>query len=228
MSALEGHPNRQVAGRHTDHMTHGSTERKRRGRPGYDLDGLLSVSVEVFMKKGFDGTTMEDLSRRLGISKSGIYHHVASKDELLERAVGRALDGLERAVESTRGLDTGPMAKLEHLVRESVMVLFAERPFVALLLRVRGNTKVERRALERRKTFDHYAAELVREAAAAGAVRPHLDPDVTARLLFGMVNSLVEWARPLDPSESSVLADAVAGMAFEGIRTRTPAGPSEG
>ena len=199
-------------------MTREPPESRRRGRPGYDLDGLLAVSVQVFILKGFEGTTMEDLSRRLGISKSGIYHHVSSKDELLDIAVSRALDGLEQAVEKTRALEGGPMLQLEHLVRESVRILLAEKPFVTLLLRVRGNTPVERRALNRRKEFDRYAAELVREAASAGSVRHHVDPDVTARLLFGMVNSLVEWARPANDEEVDGLADAVTAMAFEGIR----------
>jgi len=38
------------------------------GRPGYDVESLLSVAVTVFNERGYDGTSMEDLSRRLGIS----------------------------------------------------------------------------------------------------------------------------------------------------------------
>ena len=41
----------------------GATPR-RRGRPGYDLAGLLDVVVEVFNERGFDGTRMRDLSQR--------------------------------------------------------------------------------------------------------------------------------------------------------------------
>src|SRR4051794_30344299 len=55
----------------------------RRGRPGYDLDSLLAVVVTVFNERGYDGTSMEDLSARLGIGKSSIYHHVEGKAELL-------------------------------------------------------------------------------------------------------------------------------------------------
>ena len=65
----------------------------KRGRPGYDLETLLRVAVSAFTERGFDGTSIEDLSRKLGISKSAIYHHVPSKDELLRLAVDRALDG---------------------------------------------------------------------------------------------------------------------------------------
>ena len=81
---------------------------------------------------------MEDLSRHLGISKSAIYHHVTSKDELLGLALNRALDALDRVVQDSRALPSGPRDQLEHLLRASVDVLFAERPYVALLLRVRA------------------------------------------------------------------------------------------
>src|SRR5271166_6797824 len=66
----------------------------RRGRPGYDLESLLAVAVSVFNERGYDGTSMEDLSRKLGISKSSIYYHVDSKEGLLALALDRALDGL--------------------------------------------------------------------------------------------------------------------------------------
>jgi AcrR family transcriptional regulator len=188
----------------------------RRGRPGYDLESLLTVAVAVFNERGYDGTSMEDLSRRLGISKSAIYHHVQSKDELLRMAVDRALDGLFAVLVETRRLDAPAIVKLEHLVRGSVVVLRERLPYVTLLLRVRGNTDIERSALNRRRQFDRYVAGLVRQAEADGDVRPDIDPAVTARLLFGMVNSLIEWYRPAH----SDLADAVCAIAFDGLRLR--------
>ncbi len=178
-------------------------------------------AVEVFNRKGFDGTSMEDLAKRLGITKSAIYHHVAGKNQLLDLALGRALDGLGEAVDEARALDASAIVTLEHLLRGSVRVLIAQKPFVTLLLRVRGNTDVERRALERRKAYDRYAAELVAQAAADGTVRPDLDPVVTARLLFGMVNSLTEWARPTRAADVDELADAICAVAFRGIRIAT-------
>ncbi|MBK8756621.1 MAG: TetR family transcriptional regulator [Actinomycetales bacterium] len=190
---------------------------RRRGRPGYDLDSLLATTVEVFIQKGFDGTSMEDLSQRLGISKSAIYHHVTSKNELLDIAVSRALDDLGEVMELNRRLTTNPVDRLEHLIRASVGVLVARKPFVTLLLRVRGNTDVERRALQRRKAFDQYCADLVAEGVEVGLVRPDIDPTITARLLFGMVNSLIDWARPQTEAEVIALSDAVWGLAFDGM-----------
>ena len=83
---------------------------RRRGRPGYDLEAVLRAAVEVFNERGYDGASMEDLSKRLGIAKSGIYHHVSGKEELLRMALDRALDGLWEAAERARALDRKSVA----------------------------------------------------------------------------------------------------------------------
>jgi len=191
---------------------------RRRGRPGLDLETVLERSVELFNERGFDGTSMEDLAQHVGITKSAIYHHVASKDALLGLALDRALSGLEEAASEVRTMDGPAVDRLESLVRRSVEVLVERLPYVTLLLRVHGNSSVERDALTRRRKLDRFAAGLVKEAIDAGDLRPGADAAVTARLLFGMVNSLVEWLRPASKHTAGELSDAVARAAFDGLR----------
>ncbi|HJP73122.1 MAG TPA: TetR/AcrR family transcriptional regulator [Pseudonocardiaceae bacterium] len=192
----------------------------KRGRPGYDLETLLNVAVRLFNERGYDGTSMEDLSRKLGITKSAIYYHVPSKEELLRLAVDRALDGLFAVADEVRDRDGRAMAQLEALVRGSVNLLVRELPFVTLLLRVRGNTKVERAALARRRDFDRLVTDLVTKARDEGDLRADIDPATTSRLLFGMVNSLIEWYRPRGTGDVDI-AQTIVAVAFDGLRVRT-------
>jgi AcrR family transcriptional regulator len=189
------------------------------GRPGYDLDTLLAVAVRVFNARGYDGTSMEDLARALGISKSSIYHHVAGKSELLRLATDRALDALVAVTQEPAAVRGPAIERLQHVIRRSVEVLVAELPYVTLLLRVRGNTTVERRAISRRRELDAHVASLVLEASRAGALRADVDPVLTSRLMFGTVNSLVEWYRPSRGPAVPALADAVLQMVLDGLRT---------
>ena len=191
---------------------------RRRGRPGLDVEAVLERSVALFNERGFDGTSMEDLAQHLGITKSAIYHHVPSKDALLGLALDRALSGLEDAAAEVRTMDGRAVDRLESLVRRSVEVLVERLPYVTLLLRVHGNSAVERDALARRRKLDRFAAGLVKEAVGAGELRPDVDPAVTARLLFGMVNSLVEWLRADSSHTAAELAHAVTAAAFDGLR----------
>src|ERR1700744_1401976 len=88
----------------------------RRGRPGYDLESLLAVAVAVFNERGYDGASMGDLSRRLGITKSSIYHHVDSKEDLLALALDRALDGLFAVADEVMAQTEPAIERLERLV----------------------------------------------------------------------------------------------------------------
>jgi AcrR family transcriptional regulator len=200
-------------------MTAGALPR-RRGRPGLDLEAVLSGSVALFNERGFDRTSMEDLAQHLGITKSAIYHHVPSKDALLGLALDHALSALEDAARDVRAADGPAVTRLESLVRQSVAVLVERLPYVTLLLRVHGNSDVERQALARRRKLDRFIAGLVKDAVTDGDLRPDVDPAVTARLLFGTVNSLTEWLRPEPAHTAAELAHAVTTVAFEGLRPR--------
>ncbi|MGK4582177.1 TetR/AcrR family transcriptional regulator [Kitasatospora sp. HPMI-4] len=189
-------------------------------RTTYTVESLLAVTVEVFNERGYDGTSMEDLSKAAGISKSSIYHHVRGKEELLRLAVGRALDGLFAILDEPAARQGRPVDRLEHVVRRTAEVLLEELPYVTLLLRVRGNTPTEQWALERRREFDHQVAELLRSAVAEGQLRSDVEPRLATRLLFGMINSIVEWYRPGLRAADGV-AEAVVHLAFDGLRAPT-------
>ncbi|MFF1393081.1 TetR/AcrR family transcriptional regulator [Streptomyces sp. NPDC058287] len=188
-------------------------------RDTYTPETLLSVAVRVFNERGYDGTSMEHLSKAAGISKSSIYHHVAGKEELLRRAVSRALDGLFGILGEEHARVGRAVERLEYVTRRMVQVLISELPYVTLLLRVRGNTDTERWAMERRREFDHQVAELLKAAAADGDVRGDIEVRLATRLVFGMINSIVEWYRPggrgMDDRE---VTDAVAQLIFGGLR----------
>jgi AcrR family transcriptional regulator len=180
----------------------------------YDIDALLEVAVGVFIERGYDGTSMEQLAQAAGISKSSIYHHVEGKEALLRLAVDRALDALFALTSS--GGEAPAAERLERVIGEMVEVLAAELPYVTLLLRVRGNTETERYALRRRREFDRWLRGLLAEAAAAGDIRGDIDLAVAERLVAGMVNSLTEWYRPgrvsLPELKRTVVSFAMSGL----------------
>jgi AcrR family transcriptional regulator len=47
------------------------------------IEEIIQAAVDEFLECGYDGTSMEAIARRAGISKGGLYHHFSSKDEIL-------------------------------------------------------------------------------------------------------------------------------------------------
>lgn len=192
-------------------------ETARRGRPGYDQQSVLSVAVAVFNKHGYEATSMGILAENLGISKSAIYHHVPSKGDLLRLALNEALDSLEAIMDEPGASSGRADARLEYVLRSTIRVLTEKLPYVTLLLRLRGNTEVERSALERRRAFDRRVADLVDAARSEGSLRSDIDPRTTTRLLFGTINSIVEWYKPGGTLTAEKLADDLMSMIFDGL-----------
>lgn len=191
----------------------------KRGRPGYDRQTLVRVCVEVFNRHGYEATSMGLLAAELGISKSAIYHHVKSKEEILDAALSHSLAELEQVVAEAEALDTDAVVELETILAGSVDVLTHYLPYVTLLLRLRGNSDLETAALARRRDITRRIAELIRQAQNDGDLRRDIDARTASRLAMGMVNSIVDWYRPDRADPSAPLPDTVVQLLLAGLRT---------
>lgn len=58
------------------------------------LDASLEAAVEAFLEYGYHGSTMRDIARRAGLSVPGVYHHYASKQEMLVTIMNATMDDL--------------------------------------------------------------------------------------------------------------------------------------
>lgn len=194
----------------------------RRGRPGYDRATLLAECVDQFNRHGYDATSMGMLAAHLGISKSAIYHHVESKEAILGHALDDALDALEASMDRAQASGVAPGERVERAVRGGLEVLVEKMPEVTLLLRLRGNSDVERAAMERRRAITRRLGEMIEAAQAEGSVRDDVTPHNLARLALGTINSVVDWYRPEGDAPGHKTVDemvlAVTGVVMGGLR----------
>lgn len=188
-----------------------------RGRPGYAREDVIRIAVEEFNARGYEATSMGALAERLGLSKSAIYHHIASKEEILVEATGKALEELRAVVDGALEASDDPVGQLRLLIAGTTRVLCEYPAYVRLLLRLRGNTDVELAIMERRRGITRALVDVVERAQAEGSLRTDLEAGVVARLIFGMINSIVEWYKPEGQYAPADLAAITPEMVFTGI-----------
>ncbi|MCD0415773.1 MAG: TetR/AcrR family transcriptional regulator [Rhodopseudomonas sp.] len=64
------------------------------GRPReFDVDAALDLALHVFWRKGYEGTSMTDLTEAMGITKPSLYAAFGNKEELFRKALDRYVDG---------------------------------------------------------------------------------------------------------------------------------------
>ena len=163
--------------------------------------------------------SLEDVARAAGITKASIYHHVSGKEALLERGLGRALDALFAILDEPAARDGRAIHRLRHIVGRVADTTLHLLPELTVLTRVHGNSRSERGAVDRRRTFDRLVTEIIVQAQRDGDVRKDLDPRLVARLIFGMSNSVVEWYRAGSLTREAI-AHAIVAVAFDGMTPR--------
>lgn len=189
-----------------------------RGRPGHDQQSVLRAAAHVFNLHGYDATSMGNVAEILGISRSALYHHFTSKGDLLKMALDQALIALEDILVQPKANDGTAAERLNFVVQQMVVVLANQMPAVTLLLRLRGNTAVECDALDRRRAIEAAVFQLVSLGKDEGSIRSDVDSRSAARLLIGLVNSLVDWYDPRTQPTPPQLADEVLALAFHGLK----------
>ncbi len=187
-------------------------------RRPHDIDSLTDVAFALFAKRGFDATPMDEIAKAAGITKPSIYHHVESKEALLRHGLERALEALFAVLDEPAAARGPARDRLEFIVPRVAEVTMRMLPEVSVLFRVRGNSRTERAALDRRRAFDAAVAQLVRQAQADGTVRSDIDAALLTRLVFGLSNSVAEWYRPSGRTAAVQIARAVSAFVFEGAR----------
>jgi AcrR family transcriptional regulator len=69
--------------------------RRRDGRTTDTRSRIEDVALELFIRKGFSGTTLQDIADELQLTKTALYYHYPSKDELIRSLVQPAIAAID-------------------------------------------------------------------------------------------------------------------------------------
>jgi AcrR family transcriptional regulator len=106
----------------TSHLSHITSQQSRspRGRPReFDGDEALDRALELFWRQGYEGTSIADLRKAIGITAPSLYAAFGSKAELYRRVLERYLAGLGRCLADALREETAAYAALERFLFES-------------------------------------------------------------------------------------------------------------
>lgn len=180
-------------------------------------EAVTECATDLFLRNGYEATGVGAIAAELGITKAAIYHHVPSKETLLNSAIDAALEALDEVIARCRQLDAPAGEKVRFLARGTAIALCQQPKNVALLLRLRGNTPAQLQALERRRAYTAYTQELLGLCAAEGSLNPDINPAVGSRILFGAINSTVEWYDPQGAMSPEELANTIELILLNGF-----------
>ncbi len=188
---------------------------------------LLDVAATLFVRFGFDKTTVADVAREAGVGKGSVYLHFESKDTLLEALMLRELSRLserwyQAVMDDPRGGTLGGMYKA------TVLGLHAS-PFMAALMG-RDSNLLGRYIRRPGNVFaaasrgHHTRHEVIALMQEAGAVRDDLDAKVVAHIMNMLSHGMVGLHEVVPAEEIPPLEETLEGIAIVMDRALTPRG----
>lgn len=173
-----------------------TTPSKRVGRPrSFDTGKALDRALEVFWRKGYEGTSLSDLTRAMGINKPSLYAAFGDKEKLFRRVLDRYAEG--PASHSRVALqEPTSRAVVECLLSSTAGLLTSPRnPGGCLLVQgalVCGNgaNSVRRELVSRRLAGEAALRERLKKAKIDGDLPPEANPASLARYVVTLIHGM--------------------------------------
>jgi AcrR family transcriptional regulator len=166
----------------------------------------VEAALELLTERG-PGFSVEELTRRAGVTKATLYYHFRSKEALIREALQREIRGMERA------LDVPEAGSPEEQLRRAVQGLAdwaVERPqrLRLLVLPWQPDSGLRTQTVRRfQRELIHLLAKVLLAGQAAKLLDPSWPTELLAVALYGALGHVVEHlrrqGRPLDPKELS-------------------------
>lgn len=180
---------------------------------------ILDAAYRLFSEKGYESTSIRDLCKATNLTAPGLYHHIKSKEELLNQVEQHVFKHF-LALFHEHDPDEKPEKQIERLVREFTELILEHRGiFFLLVARIispgQGDSGAESR--KRRKQFVEAVREILEGAKKQGKIRKEIDTLVATFALIAMANWVSVWYDPNREISKETLLTSLATLFIRGV-----------
>jgi TetR/AcrR family fatty acid metabolism transcriptional regulator len=182
---------------------------------------IITRALEIFAEKGFQETTIAEISKASGVSEATVYEYFNSKEELLfaipEEITRESVEDFKKILPYLKGA--------EHKVRAIVLgylTLYQNNPQYSslVLLQLKNNKKFQQtRAYELIRDIARLLLDCIREGIDEGVFKKDLDPYLIRSMLLGTIEHLcIRWHLLGVPDNIVAYVDPIINLIMDGMR----------
>ena len=178
---------------------------------------IIKRAAHVFGRKGFHGTTLEEIAADLNVTKASLYYYFSTKEELLYEVHLLSMQDVLARVESIRAASDSPVEQMEAAITEHLRVLAGDYEG-AFLLQQEYNLPEEYRVqiVRLRDRYEKILLEIVQQGERQRVFRVK-DARVAVRVLLGGINWFLRWYRSSGRLTVDEIAAAYVDFVFYGL-----------
>jgi AcrR family transcriptional regulator len=189
------------------------------GNGEFPRNRVFEIAAEVFHRKGYDNTSMSDVASAAGLTKAGLYHHVASKESLLYTILDYGLDLTESYVVKPLDEIADPLQRLKTMIDLHLQLVLEERNLevTGLLHECKTLSPADRARINRRKKeYVKMTTRLIADVVRKYNIKD-VNPKLAAFALLGMLNWTYQWYKATGPSRRDEIVASFQQIYLQGI-----------
>ncbi|MEW6138921.1 MAG: TetR/AcrR family transcriptional regulator [Thermodesulfobacteriota bacterium] len=160
---------------------------------------ILNAALELFVRKGYHGTSINDISKKVGVTKGAIYAHYSSKGELLLRLIdefkSRFIGGMIEALQESSG---NALDKIHRVISFNSRFAVENQELCVfqtfLTTELYADVDFEPALNQVYREYQKVISELVRQGVRQGLFKRDLDPAITALTFMALHDGVLhQW-----------------------------------
>lgn len=179
---------------------------------------VLDAAARLFCRQGYEGTTLRDIARAVGMLPGSIYCHFDTKEDLLVAVYLRGVDQICQGVEAIVAEHQDPWDRLEAACVTHLEAILRDDDYARVVVRVRPADvpPAARRLVAARDRYEALWAALI----DALPLRRRADRKTLRLMLLGALNWSQNWYRPEGPASPRSIARQFTALLRQGMEHR--------
>lgn len=156
---------------------------------------IMEAAEKLFADKGFDGTSVRDISEKAGVNLAMISYYFGSKEKMMEAMFSYRSEFFKLQLENMiRNHELDPMQKVEYLIDQYIEKLMDQQCFHRVMVReqmVNKNGFIAMQMKQLKKRNQELISQLIQEGQQKKMFQKHIDIPLLMMTLVGTISQLV-------------------------------------
>ena len=182
---------------------------------------IFEISMKLFAEKGYDATSIEEITATVGVAKGTLYYHFSSKEEIFNFLVEEGIKLLQNSVDIKIAKFSNYIDKLKAIVLIQIKIVVKYEDLITILLsQFWGNEARNKMCKENILAYVNKIETIVKEGIEKGEIKEG-NPKAIASEIYGLIcSSLVYKARNQEEIDVIKLYKEFENTVIEGLKVK--------
>lgn len=182
---------------------------------------IFETSMKLFAEKGYDATSIEEITATVGVAKGTLYYHFSSKEEIFNFLVEEGMKLLQNSIDIKTAKLTSYIDKIKAVVLIQIKIVVKYENLITILLsQIYGKEARNQICQKHIYGYINTIEQIVKEGIEAGEIKKG-DPQVMATEIYGLIASgLVYKMRKQEEIDIMKLYKEFENTIIEGLKIK--------